>query len=95
MQFSKTAAELAADLSTLRDGAADDRPRERLHSLGSAVLSDAELLALVLRTGGKGADALELSRGLLGRCGGLRGLADAGRASGTMSDRASEQGRPK
>ncbi|MBW2272777.1 MAG: DNA repair protein RadC [Deltaproteobacteria bacterium] len=65
----------------LRDSAADDRPRERLHALGAGLLSDSELLALVLRTGGRDADALELSRGLLGRCGGLRGLAQAGRFS--------------
>jgi DNA repair protein RadC len=59
---------------------AQDRPRERLGALGAAVLSDFELLALVLRTGGRGADALDVSRGLLEQCGGLRGLARAGRS---------------
>lgn len=83
MPFMKMVTEVARDLTVareVRDGAADDRPRERLESHGAAVLSDSELLALVLRTGGKGADALDLSRGLLGRCGGLRGLAQAGRS---------------
>lgn len=52
-----------------------DRPRERLRRLGSAALSDAELIALLLRTGGGGRDALDVSRDLLFRFGGLRGLA--------------------
>ena len=54
-----------------------DRPRERLHALGPSALSDAELLALVLRTGGGGRDALDSSRLLLARCEGLAGLARA------------------
>ncbi len=56
-----------------------DRPRERLASRGADALSDAELLALLLRTGGRGADALRVAADLLDRCGGLMGL---GRASG-------------
>ena len=48
-----------------------ERPRERLHALGSQALSDAELLALLLRTGARGADAVQVSRSLLDRCGGL------------------------
>jgi len=82
MPFMKSVTEVACGLPEThepRDGAAEDRPRERLRSRGSAALSDAELLALVLRTGGHGADALELSLELLGRCGGLRGLSQAGR----------------
>jgi DNA repair protein RadC len=55
-----------------------DRPRERLDALGSDVLSDAELLALLLRTGGRGADALAVASDLLARHGGLSGLARAG-----------------
>ena len=38
-----------------------DRPRERLDALGPEALSDAELLALLLRTGGRGVDALALA----------------------------------
>ncbi len=51
-----------------------DRPRERLQSVGAEALSDAELLALLLRTGGSGRDALGLAHQLLDRSGGLRGL---------------------
>jgi DNA repair protein RadC len=54
-----------------------DRPRERLEALGVAALSDAELLALLLRTGGPGADALAVAAGLLAAQGGLLGLARA------------------
>ena len=55
-----------------------DRPRERLYALGPAALSDAELLALLLRTGDHRADALALAVSLLERHGGLHGLARAG-----------------
>jgi len=41
------------------------------------VLTDAELLALLLRTGGRGENALAVANGLLEVCGGLRGLARA------------------
>lgn len=54
-----------------------DRPRERLDALGPEALSDAELLALLLRTGGRGADALAIARRLLAARGGLAGLARA------------------
>jgi DNA repair protein RadC len=55
-----------------------DRPRERLYALGPAALSDAELLALLLRTGDRRADALAVAASLLERHGGLHGLARAG-----------------
>ena len=54
-----------------------DRPRERLEALGSEALSDAELVALLLRTGSRGASALSLAAELLVRHGGLQGLARA------------------
>jgi DNA repair protein RadC len=57
--------------------AAADLPRERLRLLGVRALSDAELLALLLRTGGAGASALSVARDLLDRFGGLRRLAQA------------------
>ncbi len=53
---------------------ANERPRERLLSHGAAVLSDPELLALLLRTGVAGRSALELARELLHRFGSLTGL---------------------
>jgi DNA repair protein RadC len=57
---------------------APDRPRERLQSLGPAALSDVELIALLLRTGERGASALVVATALLDRHGGLFGLARAG-----------------
>ena len=51
-------------------------PRERLHERGVESLDDAELLALLLRTGARGRPALELARALLGGAG-LHGLARA------------------
>ncbi len=56
-----------------------DRPRERLEALGAEALSDAELLALLLRTGGRGSDAPTVASWLLQRYGGLLGLARASR----------------
>jgi DNA repair protein RadC len=49
-----------------------DLPRERLSRLGPDALSDAELVALLLRTGGRGSDSLAVAQGMLRRCGGLR-----------------------
>jgi len=56
---------------------AAERPRERLLALGAGVLSDAELIALFLRTGIAGKSAVELGRELLARFGGLAGLLSA------------------
>lgn len=50
------------------------RPRERVLAEGATGLSDEELLALVLRTGAKGQDAVALAAALLHRFGGLAGL---------------------
>src|SRR6185436_4297368 len=50
------------------------RPRERLLAHGAFVLSDAELLALLLRTGVAGRSALDVARDLLGHFGGLSAL---------------------
>ncbi|MBU0499682.1 MAG: DNA repair protein RadC [Gammaproteobacteria bacterium] len=54
-----------------------ERPRERLLQRGAAALSDAELLAIFLRTGVKGKSAVDLARELLAAFGGLRGLLKA------------------
>lgn len=51
-----------------------ERPRERLLAAGPASLRDAELVALVLRTGGGGRDAVALAHRLLETCGGMHGL---------------------
>lgn len=53
---------------------AAERPRERLLAHGAGVLSDAELVALFLRTGIPGKSAVELGRELIGRFGGMSGL---------------------
>lgn len=56
-----------------------ERPREKLLAHGPQVLSDAELLAIFLRTGITGKTAVDLARELLARFGGLRALLAASR----------------
>lgn len=59
---------------TISQWPVDQRPRERLLADGAARLSDAELLAVVLRTGLPGRNAVELGHELLAEYGSLRGL---------------------
>ena len=61
----------------IRDWPEGERPREKLLQRGAAALSDAELLAIFLRTGVKGTSAVDLARELLARFGGLQGLLSA------------------
>ena len=56
-----------------------ERPRERLMTQGPEQLSDAELLAILLRTGSHGRSALDVARSLLNRFGSLRALLDCER----------------
>lgn len=56
----------------------EERPRERLLKSGPEALSDAELLAIVLRVGRAKASAVEVARELLAKLDGLRGLANRG-----------------
>jgi DNA repair protein RadC len=58
-----------------------ERPRERLLARGPEHLSDAELVAVCLRTGTAGKSAIDLARELIHRFGGLRGLLAAERGS--------------
>lgn len=58
----------------ISDWPASERPRERLLERGAEVLSDAELLAIFLRTGTAGLSAVDLARRLLDEFGGLRPL---------------------
>jgi DNA repair protein RadC len=51
-----------------------ERPREKLLSLGAQALSEAELLAIFLRTGRRGKTAVDLARDILNHFGGLRKL---------------------
>src|SRR5579864_4428464 len=59
---------------TLKDWPVSERPRERLLAHGPAFLSNAELLAIVLRTGVRGKTVLGLAENLLAAFGGLAGL---------------------
>ena len=58
----------------ISDWPQDERPRERLLAHGAGVLSDAELLAIVLRTGIAGKSAVEMGRELLARFETLTGI---------------------
>ncbi len=58
-----------------------ERPREKLLARGPQVLSDAELLAIFLRTGVAGKTAVDVARELLTQFGGLRPLLAAERAA--------------
>lgn len=55
----------------------EQRPREKLLTFGSDQLTDAELLAIFLRTGTQGVNVLEMSKNLLSYFGGLRMLFSA------------------
>jgi len=58
----------------ISDWPSNERPREKLLEKGPLALSDAELLAIFLRTGIPGKTAVDLSRELLIRFGSLRAL---------------------
>src|SRR5262249_8368352 len=59
---------------TLHELPPDERPRERLEGLGSSGLQTAELLAIILGSGVRGENVIELSARLLREFGGLTGL---------------------
>ena len=61
----------------ITDWPKEERPREKLLQRGAAALSDAELLAIFLRTGVPGKTAVDLARDLLSRFGSLRALLNA------------------
>jgi DNA repair protein RadC len=62
---------------SIADWPEDDRPREKLLARGANALTDAELLAIFLRTGTKGKSALDLATDLLNEFGDLRSLLSA------------------
>ena len=71
----------------LKDIPPDARPREKLLAHGAGALADAELVALLLRTGLPGLSVLQLAQAMLDDLGGLTGLlhaqpADLGRIKG-------------
>ncbi|OQY21333.1 MAG: hypothetical protein B6I34_07495 [Anaerolineaceae bacterium 4572_32.1] len=62
---------------TIHEMPAGERPRERLERYGASALSNAELLAIILRVGISGQSVLNLSHALLAKYQGLMGLARA------------------
>lgn len=58
----------------IKDWPSNERPREKLLNQGAQSLSDAELLAIFLRTGVKGCDVVELARQLLSSFGNISGI---------------------
>lgn len=66
---------------SIRDWPSLERPREKLLASGAKALSDAELLAIFLRTGCAGKSAVDLARELLSSFGGLRQILEADRKS--------------
>lgn len=58
----------------IKDWPEGDRPREMLLDKGPEALSDAALLAILLRTGRQGQNAIDLAREIISKFGGLNGL---------------------
>lgn len=65
---------------SIRDWPESDRPREKLLRVGATGLSEAELLAILLGTGVRGRNALDLARDLLADFGSLRAFLTADRS---------------
>jgi DNA repair protein RadC len=74
------APDLAMAFAAMKEIPRHDRPREKLDRVGPTGLGDNELLAIVLASGSRRADALSLANQLLATVGGLRGLARASAA---------------
>ncbi len=62
---------------TIKSWPEDDRPREKLLTQGPQALTEAELLAVIFRHGGRGHSAVDLGRAVLARFGKIRSLATA------------------
>ena len=67
----------AAYSTSIRELPSEERPRERLLALGAGSLTNSELIAILLRTGMRGENVLNLAARLLTACSGLRGLLQA------------------
>lgn len=65
----------------IKDWHEDDRPREKLLKFGAEQLSDAEILAIFLRTGSKDCSAIELARNLIDQFGSIAALLAAPKQS--------------
>lgn len=64
---------------SIRNWPEHERPREKLLAHGAAAMSEAELLAILIRSGTRGASAVDVARSLLTEFGSLRGLLTADR----------------
>jgi DNA repair protein RadC len=53
----------------IKDISVENRPRERLEKSGASVLSDAELLAIILKTGNKDENVIDMSNRLISKYG--------------------------
>jgi DNA repair protein RadC len=62
---------------SIKEWPEDERPRERLLRHGPAIMSDAQLIAIILRTGAGGRSALDLAMELLDTFGSFRALEQA------------------
>ena len=62
---------------TIKEFSEEDRPREKFKKLGALALSDKEILAILLRTGTKNQNVIELSDTILKDMGGITKLRDA------------------
>ena len=62
---------------SIKNWPASERPREKLLKYGAGVLTDAELLAIFLRTGVRGKSAVDLAKQLLSEFGSLRAILEA------------------
>ncbi|MCS7215298.1 MAG: hypothetical protein NZ826_04005, partial [Thermodesulfovibrio sp.] len=64
-------------MSSVKEWPETERPRERLLKYGAETLSDAQLLAIILRTGSNRKTVIETAIELIQSFGGLRGLSEA------------------
>lgn len=64
------------EIYMLRDLPNEERPRERMLRYGAGVLSQTELLAILLRTGTRNESAIHMAQRLLAEIGGIRGIMD-------------------
>ena len=62
---------------TIKELPSDERPRERLANYGPGALSNAELLAIILRVGSRDENVIRMAQRLLSHFDGLPGLAQA------------------
>src|SRR5712692_8233435 len=68
---------MAGKYQSIKEWPKEDRPREKLLDRGAEALTDAELLAILLRTGNAGESALDHARLLLTQFGGIKGIDNA------------------